>query len=138
MQKNLALIAKYFKKLNKPTNNLRTYSNSRNKNVDTTPRYVNENQTSQFGNQRAVTVVGARETIGSDAEPLEKVQYNADYNVFANERQHFEQPESIKYTYVVEKVDSNIIPNSSNMCDNYNQLTKKQRCDESGVACYFN
>ncbi|GJU70190.1 retrovirus-related pol polyprotein from transposon TNT 1-94 [Tanacetum coccineum] len=39
MQKNLALIAKYFKKLYKPTNNnLRTSSNTRNKNVDTTPR----------------------------------------------------------------------------------------------------
>nr|GEU91329.1 hypothetical protein [Tanacetum cinerariifolium] len=38
MQKNLALIAKYFKKIYKPTNNnLRTSSNSRNKNVDTTP-----------------------------------------------------------------------------------------------------
>ncbi|GKB17700.1 hypothetical protein Tco_0851623 [Tanacetum coccineum] len=34
MQKNLALIAKYFKKLYKPTNNnLRTSSNTRNKNV---------------------------------------------------------------------------------------------------------
>ncbi|GJU14688.1 retrovirus-related pol polyprotein from transposon TNT 1-94 [Tanacetum coccineum] len=39
MQKNLALIAKYFKKIYKPTNNnLRTSSNTRNKNVDTTPR----------------------------------------------------------------------------------------------------
>ncbi|GJS91142.1 retrovirus-related pol polyprotein from transposon TNT 1-94 [Tanacetum coccineum] len=39
MQKNLALIAKYFKKPYKPTNNnLRTSSNTRNKNVDTTPR----------------------------------------------------------------------------------------------------
>nr|GEW78078.1 retrovirus-related Pol polyprotein from transposon TNT 1-94 [Tanacetum cinerariifolium] len=37
MQKNLALIAKYFKKIYKPTNNnLRTSLNSRNKNVDTT------------------------------------------------------------------------------------------------------
>ncbi|GJV99912.1 retrovirus-related pol polyprotein from transposon TNT 1-94 [Tanacetum coccineum] len=37
-QKNLALIAKYFKKIYKPTNNnLRTSSNTRNKNVDTTP-----------------------------------------------------------------------------------------------------
>nr|GEV94817.1 hypothetical protein [Tanacetum cinerariifolium] len=37
MQKNLALIAKYFKKIYKPiNNNLRTSSNSRNKNVDTT------------------------------------------------------------------------------------------------------
>nr|GEX24904.1 hypothetical protein [Tanacetum cinerariifolium] len=39
MQKNLALIAKYFKKIYKPTNNnLRTSSNSINKNVDTTLR----------------------------------------------------------------------------------------------------
>nr|GEV02608.1 hypothetical protein [Tanacetum cinerariifolium] len=41
MQKNLALIAKYFKKIYKPTNNnLKTSSNSRNKNVDTTPRVL--------------------------------------------------------------------------------------------------
>ncbi|GJU70477.1 hypothetical protein Tco_1256736 [Tanacetum coccineum] len=45
MQKNLALIAKYFKKFYKPTNNnLRTSSNSINKNVDTTLRYKNDNQ----------------------------------------------------------------------------------------------
>nr|GFA35763.1 hypothetical protein [Tanacetum cinerariifolium] len=57
MQKNLALIAKYFKKLYKPTNNnLRTSSNSRNKNVDTTPSYKNDNQTRQFRNQRIVNV----------------------------------------------------------------------------------
>nr|GEV60275.1 hypothetical protein [Tanacetum cinerariifolium] len=39
MQKNLALIAKYFKKIYKPTNNnLRISLKSKNKNVDTTPR----------------------------------------------------------------------------------------------------
>nr|GEZ67718.1 hypothetical protein [Tanacetum cinerariifolium] len=62
MQKNLALIAKYFKKIYKPTNNnLRTSSNSRNKNVDTTLRYMNDNQSGQFGNQRTMNVAGARE-----------------------------------------------------------------------------
>ncbi|GJR07969.1 retrovirus-related pol polyprotein from transposon TNT 1-94 [Tanacetum coccineum] len=66
MQKNLALIAKYFKKLYKPTNNnLRTSSNTKNKNVDTTSRYKNDNQTGQFRNQRTMTIVGARETVGS-------------------------------------------------------------------------
>ncbi|GKA16518.1 integrase, catalytic region, zinc finger, CCHC-type containing protein [Tanacetum coccineum] len=66
MQKNLALIAKYFKKIYKPTNNnLRTSLNSRNKNVDTTQRYKNDNQTGQFGNQRTMTVAGARESVGS-------------------------------------------------------------------------
>ncbi|GJW09277.1 putative RNA-directed DNA polymerase [Tanacetum coccineum] len=210
MQINLALIAKYFKKLYKPANNnLRTSSNTRNKNVDTTPRYKNDNQNGQFGNQRIVNVAGARETIGSqvvqqngiqcfnykefshfakecrkpkrvkdstyhkekmllykqaekgvplqakqsywladtdeeideqeleahysymakiqevptadlriDSEPLEQVQYDAGYNVFANEIQHFEQPESISNTCVVETGDSNVIPDSPDMCDN--------------------
>ncbi|GJS97303.1 hypothetical protein Tco_0804271 [Tanacetum coccineum] len=55
MQKNLALLAKYFKKLYKPTNNnLRTSSNSKNKTEDTTPRYNNDNQSRQFGNQRTI------------------------------------------------------------------------------------
>ncbi|GJW33670.1 hypothetical protein Tco_0053702 [Tanacetum coccineum] len=90
MQKNLALIAKYIKKINKPTNNnLKTFLNSRNKNVDTSPRYKNDNQTGQFRNQRTVTVVGARETVdsGTDSKPLEKV-------------------------------DSNVILDSSDMCEN--------------------
>nr|GEU49360.1 hypothetical protein [Tanacetum cinerariifolium] len=65
MQKNLALIAN-FKKIYKPTNNnLRTSSNSRNKNVDTTSRYKNDNQSGQFGNQRTMNVAGARENVGS-------------------------------------------------------------------------
>ncbi|GKD40859.1 hypothetical protein Tco_1261066 [Tanacetum coccineum] len=75
MQKNLALIAKYFKKIYKPTkNNLRTSSNSRNKNVDTTPRYKNDNQTGQFGNQRTVTVARARETVAKKGVPLQAEQ----------------------------------------------------------------
>nr|GEU96866.1 hypothetical protein [Tanacetum cinerariifolium] len=66
MQKNLALIAKYFKKIYKPTNNnLRTSSNSKNKNVDTTLRYKNDDHSGQFWNQRMVNVAGAREKVGS-------------------------------------------------------------------------
>ncbi|GJS77697.1 hypothetical protein Tco_0727578 [Tanacetum coccineum] len=75
MQKNLALLAKYFKKLYKPTNNnLRTSSNSRNKTEDTTPRYNNDNQSGQFGNQRTMTVVGARETVGSQVVQQNGIQ----------------------------------------------------------------
>ncbi|GJW03720.1 retrovirus-related pol polyprotein from transposon TNT 1-94 [Tanacetum coccineum] len=227
MQKNLALIAKYFKKLYKPTNNnLRTSSNTRNKNVDTTPRYKNDNQTGQFGNQRAVNVVGARETVGgpvvqqsgiqcfnckefghyakecrkpkrvkdstyhkekmllckqaekgvqlqaeqsdwladtdeeideqeleahysymakiqevpnadsgTDAEPLEQVQYDTDDNVFANDIQHFEQSKSISNTCVVETGDSNVIPDSPNMCNNDIQDDQNDvECDDERVA----
>nr|GEV88796.1 hypothetical protein [Tanacetum cinerariifolium] len=175
MQKNLALIAKYFKKIYKPTNNnLKTSSNSRNKNVDTTLRYKNDNQSGQFGNQRTVNVVGARENVGSpvvqqsgiqcfnckefghfakecrklkrvkdsayhkekmllrkqaeqgevptpdsgtDSEPLEHVQNDAGYNMFANDLQHSEQSESISNTCLVETDDSNVIPDSPDMCN---------------------
>ncbi|GKG05853.1 hypothetical protein Tco_0325939, partial [Tanacetum coccineum] len=66
MHKNLSLTAKYIKNIYKPTNNnLRTSSNTRNKNVDTSPKNINDNQTGQFMNQRARTVVRARETIGN-------------------------------------------------------------------------
>ncbi|GJW73655.1 retrovirus-related pol polyprotein from transposon TNT 1-94 [Tanacetum coccineum] len=156
---------------------------------NTSSRYKNDNQTGQFGNQRTMTVVGARETVGSQVvqqtgiqyfnckefghftkeykkpkrqadcleetdeeideqeleahyifmaniqlvlpvdsdindEPLEKVQYDDEYNVFANERQYSEQHVSINNTCVVEKVDSNVIPNSSDMCDNDDQTDK--------------
>nr|GEV60607.1 hypothetical protein [Tanacetum cinerariifolium] len=57
-----------------------------------------------------------------DAEPLEKVHLSDDYNVFATEKQHFEQPESINDTYVVEAVDSNATLDSSDMCDNEGQV----------------
>nr|GEV31163.1 hypothetical protein [Tanacetum cinerariifolium] len=209
MQKNLALIAKYFKKIYKPTNNnLITSSNLRNKNVDTTPWYKNDNQSGQFGNQRTMNVAWARENVGSlvvqqsgiqcfnskefghfakecrkpkrvkdfayhkektllckeakkgvslqaeqydwladtdeeidkqeleahysymakiqevpiantciDSEPLEQVQNDTGYNVFANELQHFDQSESISNACLMEMDDSNVIPDSPDMCD---------------------
>ncbi|GJY06737.1 retrovirus-related pol polyprotein from transposon TNT 1-94 [Tanacetum coccineum] len=89
--------------------------NQAQKNVDTTSRYKNDNQTGQFRNQRAVNVVGARETIGglvvttvwghnevpnadsgTDTKPSEQVQYDTDDNVFTNDIQHFDQSESIR------------------------------------------
>ncbi|GJS74809.1 hypothetical protein Tco_0707650 [Tanacetum coccineum] len=135
-------------------------------------------QIGQFGNQRTVTIVGDRETVGSqktkkeqadwledtdeeideqelevhycymgkiqevpttdsrtDIEPLEKVQYDAEYNVFANERQHSEQPESINNTCVVEKVYSNFISDSPDMCDNDIQTDQNAKeCDDERVV----
>ncbi|GJW85317.1 retrovirus-related pol polyprotein from transposon TNT 1-94 [Tanacetum coccineum] len=227
MQKNLALLAKYFKKLYKPTNNnLRTSSNSRNKTEDTTPRYNNDNQSRQFGNQRTMTVAGARETVGSQVvqqtgiqcfnckgyghyakecrkpkrvkdyayhkekmmmckqaeqgvplqaeqadwledtdeeideqeleahysymakiqevspeessstgQPLEQVQNHDESNVYDNVRRHSEQPESINDTYVLKKDDSNVTPDSSNICTNDNQVDQNAaECVDERVA----
>nr|GEU73439.1 hypothetical protein [Tanacetum cinerariifolium] len=185
MKKNLALIAKYFKKIYKPTNNnLKTSSNPRNKNVDTAPRFKNDNQSKQFRNQRTVNVAGVRERVGSpvvqqsgiqcfnckeyghfakecrkskrvkdfayhkekmllckqakqeahysymakiqevptadlgtDSGPLEQVHNNAGYNVFANDLQRSEQSESVSNTCLVETDDSNVVPDSPDMCE---------------------
>nr|GFB46696.1 hypothetical protein [Tanacetum cinerariifolium] len=181
MQKNLALITKYFKKIYKPTNNnLRTSLNSKNKNVDMTPRYKNEDHSGQFGTQRTVNVAGTREKVGSpvvqkseiqcfnckeyghfakecrkpkrvkdsayhkekmlmfdeqeleahyrihevptadsstDSEPVEQVQNDAGYNVFANVLQHSEQSKSVSNTCLVETDDSNVTLDSPDMCE---------------------
>ncbi|GJT98410.1 hypothetical protein Tco_1093928 [Tanacetum coccineum] len=57
-------------------------------------------------------------------QPLENVQSDDDYNVFAIEIQHSEQPEFISYTYLVEKVDSNVTRDSSDMCTNEWEVDK--------------
>nr|GFD24646.1 hypothetical protein [Tanacetum cinerariifolium] len=96
MQKNLALIAKYFKKIYKPTNNnLRTSSNSKKKNVDTTPRYKNDNHSGQFGTQRIVNVAGTREKVGSPVVQKSGIQCCncKEYRHFAKE---CENPKRVK------------------------------------------
>ncbi|GJY42959.1 hypothetical protein Tco_0431172 [Tanacetum coccineum] len=72
---------------------------------------------------------------GTNIEPLEYVQYDLEYNVFANERHHSKQPESISNTCVVEKVDSNVIPDSSDMCDHDIQTDQNAvECDDERVV----
>ncbi|GKB87287.1 hypothetical protein Tco_0959559 [Tanacetum coccineum] len=105
MQKNLALIAKYFKNIYKPTNNnLGTSLNSRNKNVDTSPRYKNDNLTGQFGNQRIVTVARARETVGSQVLQQIGIQcFNC--KKFGHFAKECKKPKRVKdYSYHKEKM----------------------------------
>ncbi|GKC62033.1 hypothetical protein Tco_1089631, partial [Tanacetum coccineum] len=136
MQKNLALIAKYFKKIYKPTNNnLRTSSNSRNKNVNNSLRQledtdeeIDEQELEAHYSYMAKIQEVPTADFGTDTEPLEKVQYDTKYKVFANERQHSEKLESINNTCVVEKVDSNVIPDSPvlGIMDFYNLVLRIQ------------
>ncbi|GJY95425.1 retrovirus-related pol polyprotein from transposon TNT 1-94 [Tanacetum coccineum] len=71
---------------------------------------------------------------GTDAEPLEQVQYDTDDNVFANDIQHFDQSESITNTCAVEKGDSNVTPDSPDMCDNDIQDDQNDvECDDEAV-----
>nr|GEY42523.1 hypothetical protein [Tanacetum cinerariifolium] len=73
--------------------------------------------------------------LGTNTEPFEHVQYDVEYNMFANDRQHSKQPESINNTCVVEKVDSNVIPNSPNMCNNDIQTDQNAKeCDDERAA----
>nr|GEV26818.1 hypothetical protein [Tanacetum cinerariifolium] len=52
---------------------------------------------------------------GTDSEPLEQVQNDTGYNVFANDLQYSEQSESVSNTCLVEMDDSNVIPDSPDM-----------------------
>ncbi|GKF34932.1 hypothetical protein Tco_0108132 [Tanacetum coccineum] len=64
------------------------------------------------------------EESGSTGQPLEQVQNHDESNVYDNVRRHSEQPESINDTYVLEKDDSNLTPDSSNICTNDNQVNQ--------------
>ncbi|GKD96307.1 hypothetical protein Tco_1380204 [Tanacetum coccineum] len=75
------------------------------------------------------------EESSSSDHPLEQVQNHDENNVFANERRHSEQPESINDTYVLEKDDSNVTPDLSNICNNDNQVDQNAtECDDEHAA----
>nr|GEV22953.1 hypothetical protein [Tanacetum cinerariifolium] len=67
IDKLIALISLSFKKIYKPTNNLRTSSNTSRANQDNYPRI---NRSAGYENQRISNVDGARETVGSTASKL--------------------------------------------------------------------
>ncbi|GJT15928.1 retrovirus-related pol polyprotein from transposon TNT 1-94 [Tanacetum coccineum] len=65
-----------------------------------------------------------------DVEPLQKVQYDDDnYNLFANDKQHPEQPESINDTYINEQDNTNIIIDSLDMSSNREKANQDDEDD---------
>ncbi|GJY63996.1 hypothetical protein Tco_0465456 [Tanacetum coccineum] len=87
-----------------------------------------ENQSNTSGDEssRSSNKCNDKRTFGDDTdirpsydtEPMVKVTYTAEYNVFAVESQHSEQHENMNDTSLMEKVDSNTTPDSSDMCNN--------------------
>ncbi|GKF84864.1 retrovirus-related pol polyprotein from transposon TNT 1-94, partial [Tanacetum coccineum] len=82
------------------------------------PKRIDEQELEAHYNYMAKIQEVPTTDLGTDSEPLEQVQYDTGYNVFANEIQYSEQPESIINICVVETGDSNVIPDSPDMCDN--------------------
>ncbi|GKA62279.1 hypothetical protein Tco_0761798 [Tanacetum coccineum] len=100
IDKLMALISMSFKKIYHPTNNnLKTSSNTRNINIDNTPRTNKgsgyDRQTGKYDNQRAVNVAGARENVAdwrddSDDEP-EDQELEAHYMYMAKVQEVIQQ-----------------------------------------------
>nr|GEW98473.1 hypothetical protein [Tanacetum cinerariifolium] len=70
----------------------------------------------------------------TNSEPLEKVQNDTRYNVFAIDLQPFEQSKSISNTCIVETNDSNIILDSPDMCDDIQNDQNDVECDDKRVT----
>nr|GEZ66031.1 hypothetical protein [Tanacetum cinerariifolium] len=92
-----------------------------------------KNESRKSGNDTNADYVDIRPTY--DKEPLEKVHLNDEYDVFSNEKQHIEKLESINDTYVMEKVDSNVTPDSSDMSNNEERLTRMLPNIKKNVLC---
>nr|GEW09010.1 hypothetical protein [Tanacetum cinerariifolium] len=72
---------------------------------------------------------------GTDSKPVEQVQNKTGYNVFANELQHSEQSEYVSNTCLVEVDDSNVTPNSPDMCeDDIQNDQNNEESDDERVA----
>ncbi|GKF23766.1 integrase, catalytic region, zinc finger, CCHC-type containing protein, partial [Tanacetum coccineum] len=141
MQKNLALLAKYFKKLYKPTNNnLRTSSNSRNKTEDTTPRKLQCFNCKGFGHyakeckkpKRVKDYSYHKEKMMMCKQAEQGVPLQADWLEDTDEE--IDEPESINDTYVdqnaVECVDeraalANLIANLKLDVDENKKIQKQ-------------
>ncbi|GJR77822.1 putative reverse transcriptase domain-containing protein [Tanacetum coccineum] len=65
----------------------------------------------------------------NDKHPMADVQLTAEHNILANEQQHYEQSESIYDTYLLEKVDRNTTPDSTDMSHRGGEI------DQNAIKC---
>nr|GEW10908.1 putative ribonuclease H-like domain-containing protein [Tanacetum cinerariifolium] len=77
------------------------------------PKRVN----SAYHKEKMLLCKQAEQDSSSDSEPVEQVQNDNGYNVFANALQHSKQFESFSNTCLVETDDSNVTPDSPDICE---------------------
>nr|GEU92545.1 retrovirus-related Pol polyprotein from transposon TNT 1-94 [Tanacetum cinerariifolium] len=135
MQKKLALIAKYLKRSkNLPTTNSEPLQTPKTRIwiLLQECRKPNRVKDSTYHKEKMLLYKQAEKGVPLQAEQADWLEdmdeeideqeleahystNDVEYNVFANVRQHFEQPESTSYTCLVEKDDSNVTPDSPNI-----------------------
>ncbi|GJZ67910.1 hypothetical protein Tco_0631150 [Tanacetum coccineum] len=69
----------------------------------------------------------------NDKQLMAKVQLTTEHNILANEQQHYEQSGSIYDTYLLEKVDKNTTPDSTNMSHRGGEIN--QNAVKCQVSC---
>nr|GEV84287.1 hypothetical protein [Tanacetum cinerariifolium] len=88
-----------------------------------------------YHNEQMLLCKQAEKDTCTNSKPLEQVHNDTGYNVFANDLKHFEQSESISNTCIVETNDSNVIPDSPDMCDDVIQNDQNDvESDDERVA----
>ncbi|GJV52407.1 hypothetical protein Tco_1448148 [Tanacetum coccineum] len=69
----------------------------------------------------------------NDKQPLAEVQLTVQHDTLANEQQDYVQSEPIYDTHLLEKVDRNTIPDSTNMCHRGGEI--EQNAEKCQVSC---
>ncbi|GJV14611.1 integrase, catalytic region, zinc finger, CCHC-type containing protein [Tanacetum coccineum] len=151
MQKNLALIAKYFKKLYKPTNNnLRTSSNTRNKEMWYYSKCFNCKEFGHYAKEcrkpkrvRDSTYHKEKMLLCKQAEKGVQLQAEQSDWLADTDEEIDEQELEAHYSLHgkvsrVETGDSNVIPDLPDMCDNDIQNDQDDvECDDERAALAY-
>ncbi|GJU27910.1 retrovirus-related pol polyprotein from transposon TNT 1-94 [Tanacetum coccineum] len=140
MQMNLAFIAKYFKKIYKPTNNnLRTSSNSRNKNVDSSSRvkdysYHKKKMLMCKQAEKGVSLQAEQaDWLADTDEEIGEQELETHYSYMAK-IQEVLTADSGTDTEPLEQADSNVIPDSPDMCDDDIQNDQNAEDERTALA----
>ncbi|GJY62164.1 hypothetical protein Tco_0462821 [Tanacetum coccineum] len=67
-------------------------------------------------------------------EEIDEQELEAHYGFMANIQEHYEQPESTSNTCLVEKDDSNVTPDSPDMCENDIQTDQNAKDERAALA----